>query len=66
MTNFELMMLKIAQEIQSDKDAGLVAEICCTLSGIPCSRCPARLQCEKWTNNNDKFEEWLRQEAENE
>ena len=36
MTNFELMMLKIAQEIQSDKDTGLVAEICCTLSGIPC------------------------------
>ena len=65
MTNFELMMLKIAQEIQKDEDEGLVG-IVCNAGNLPCSRCPAKPQCDEWAHFMKKFEAWLRQEADNE
>jgi len=63
MTNFELMMLKIAQEIQKDEEVGLIIDVCNT-GNLPCSQCPAKEQCDK--NNPEEFEKWLRQEVEHE
>lgn len=65
MTNFELMMLKIAQETQKDKEVGLIVSVC-NSGNLPCPQCPAKPQCDKWQHEPEKFEAWLRQEADNE
>ena len=62
MTNFELMMLQIAQEVQKDKEIGLWFFIC-NAGNLSCNRCPAKRKCDEFHNNLERGEEWLRQQV---
>lgn len=70
MTNFEKMMLKLAQTIikHDNENTDLYSVICD--AGLTCSMCPIKRKCEEDGGNDEQHEqfmkeinEWLRQEA---